>query len=87
MLPHEHHRSEDADDLVYIDEKFCDLRHKEMDRRIDMLETSNKDLVEQTNKANVKLAVILGVIVFVSGAAGLLMQYIAILPMIRGVHP
>jgi hypothetical protein len=81
---HGHHR---FDDPVYIEEKFCDLRHKETDQKIEMLQASNKELVEQTAKANVKLAVILGVIVFVSGAAGLLMQYIAILPMIRGVHP
>jgi hypothetical protein len=84
MEPHEHHR---RDDPIYIDEKFCDQRHKETDRRIEMIEDSNKNLVEQTAKNNVKLAVILGVIVFISGAAGLLMQYIAILPMIRGVHP
>jgi hypothetical protein len=86
---HSHHRHDDIEYIEdhYVNSKFCEQTHKDMERRMGVLESSNKDLVEQTNKSNTKLAIILGVMTFLAAAAGILAQYLAILPIIKGVHP
>ena len=90
MAPDRNRRSGDRefsleDELVT--NRYCDLRHEDVERRVGSIETSNKELAEDIKKANFKLVAIFAVISFVGFVAGIAAQYFALLPLIRGVHP
>ena len=89
MEDHTHRRHDDPEYIEdhFVRVTFCDERDRAMKNRMDKMELSVDRLVEQTNKSNTKLAVILGILMFIGTAAGILAQYIAIIPIIRGAHP
>ena len=81
MEDHTHRRHDDPEYIEdhFVRVTFCDERDRAMKNRMDKMEDSVKEIVKDQKKSNWQLAMIMGAIVFIGTAGGLIMEYVALI--------
>jgi hypothetical protein len=82
---HIHRRRDDPEYIEdhFVRVTFCDERDNAMKQRMATMEDSVKELLKDQKKSNWQLAMVMGAVVFIGTASGLIMEYIALMHQVK----